>query len=253
MHLYKSVPEWQAFRDAPAEDSEWGFVPTMGALHQGHRSLVQRSLQENAKTMVSIFLNPTQFNDPKDLSGYPQTLEADMALLEAAGVDALLLPDFEQLYPDNFRYKVLETEFSKQLCGASRPGHFDGVLTVVLKLLNIVQARRAYFGEKDYQQYLLIKDMAEAFFLRTQIIACPTIREADGLACSSRNTRLSPEERTIAPLFHEILIEDGNMDACKVALTTSGFKVDYLEELEGRRFGAVYLGKVRLIDNVAIQ
>lgn len=253
MYLFKHIQEWRAFRGAQAEGSDWGFVPTMGALHQGHLSLVQRSLQENAKTVVSIFLNPTQFNDPKDLSGYPQTLEADIALLETAGVDALLLPDFEQIYPDNYRYKVLETEFSKKLCGASRPGHFDGVITVVLKLLNIAQARRAYFGEKDYQQYLLIKEMVEAFFLTTQIIVCPTIREEDGLAYSSRNTRLSAEERALAPRFHEILTEDATLDSCKTALTASGFKLDYLEELGGRRFGAVYLGKVRLIDNVAIQ
>ncbi len=252
MHIFKSIPEWRTFRDTSSKVVAWGFVPTMGALHQGHLTLVQRSLQENPKTAVSIFLNPTQFNDPKDLSAYPQTLEADMSLLETAGVDALLLPDFEQLYPDHFRYKVLETEFSKKLCGASRPGHFDVVLTVVMKLLTLSQAQRAYFGEKDYQQYLLIKEMAAAFFLATEIIACPTIREADGLAYSSRNTRLSPEERIIAPRFHELLIADENIESCKASLTASGFKVDYLEELKGRRFGAVYLGKVRLIDNVAI-
>ncbi|NQT63359.1 MAG: pantoate--beta-alanine ligase [Candidatus Marinimicrobia bacterium] len=252
MIIGNDVKQWQSIRRQDSVDTMLGFVPTMGALHQGHLSLVNRSLQENDKTVVSIFLNPTQFNDPKDLSGYPQTLEQDIAALETAGVDVLLLPDFEQVYPDNYRYKLIESEFSQQLCGASRPGHFDGVLTVVMKLLNIVQAHNAYFGEKDYQQYVLIKEMAEAFFLRTKIIACPTVREADGLAFSSRNARLATGERILAPFFHKTLTQDMSVDSLKAQLESYGFKVDYLEELSGRRYGAVYLGKVRLIDNVAI-
>ena len=252
MLILKDIKAMQDYRNTARTDSELGVVPTMGALHKGHLSLMKQSLQENDKTVVSIFLNPTQFNDPSDLNGYPKTLEQDIAQLEAAGVDVLFLPDFDQIYPDNYRYKILESEFSQTLCGASRPGHFYGVLTVVMKLLNIVGAQRAYFGEKDYQQYVLIKDMARAFFLSTDIIACPTIRESDGLAFSSRNARLTLDERKLAPQFYKVLSKDITMDSRKTLLNSQGFNVDYLEELKGRRYGAVYLGKVRLIDNVAI-
>jgi len=252
MLSFNDLKEWQSFRSTGTNEPVWGFVPTMGALHKGHLSLVKRSIQENDKTVVSIFLNPTQFNEPKDLSGYPQTLANDITMLEKAGVDVLLLPDFSQIYSDNYRYKLTESDFSLKLCGASRPGHFDGVLTVVMKLLNIVQARHAYFGEKDYQQYLLIKEMADAFFLPTNIITCPTVREANGLAFSSRNARLTSDERALAPRFYEILSQNIPVEACRTELMSLGFKLDYVEELDDRRFGAVYLGKVRLIDNVPI-
>ncbi len=252
MLCFDLIAEWRSFRLTNPGDASWGFVPTMGALHKGHLSLVKRSIQENDKTVVSIFLNPTQFNDPKDLSGYPQTLQNDITMLEEAGVDVLLLPGFVQLYPDNYRYKLIESDFSQKLCGTSRPGHFDGVLTVVMKLLNIVDAQQAYFGEKDYQQYLLIRDMAATFFIPTQIIPCPTIRERDGLAFSSRNIRLTPTERALAPRFYEILSQNIPVEACRTELMSRGFKLDYVEELDDRRFGAVYLGKVRLIDNVPI-
>lgn len=252
MLVIKDIQEWLKLQASSEVGPTLGFVPTMGALHKGHLSLVNRSIQENDKTVVSIFLNPTQFNDPKDLSGYPQTLNDDLVVLEKAGVNAVLLPSFSQIYPDNYRYKLIEEVFSRKLCGATRPGHFDGVLTVVMKLLNIVQATQAYFGEKDYQQFVLIKEMAEAFFLRTKIISCPTIREHDGLAYSSRNARLTPKERNLAPHFHEVLTQKLPLDSPIHQLESKGFRVDYLEELNGRRYGAVYLGKVRLIDNVAI-
>jgi len=252
MLIFNKIIEWQRFRAANLGESNWGFVPTMGALHKGHMSLVDRSRQDNNKTVVSIFLNPTQFNDPKDLSGYPKTIEKDTAMLKAAGVDALLLPDSEQVYPDNYHIKIIESEFSQMLCGASRPGHFNGVLTVVMKLLNIARAQFAYFGEKDYQQYLLIKAMVEALFLQTKIISSPTIRESDGLAISSRNVRLTDEERALAPCFYEILTQNTSMETRTAQLVSNGFKIDYLEELNSRRYGAVFLGKVRLIDNVAI-
>ena len=250
MRLYKDISDWLAHRKSLNPTGGIGFVPTMGALHKGHLSLVKRSVDENELTVVSIFVNPTQFNDPNDLDNYPRTLDADLDLLEAAGVDAVILPSQDQIYPDGYRYQVLESELSLELCGASRPGHFDGVLSVVMKLLNIIQAHKAYFGEKDYQQYLLIKGMAESFFLTTEIIACPTIREQDGLAFSSRNLRLTPAERQTAPKFHAILTGDGSDQEKSQQLERSGFQVDYVQTRDGRIFGAVFLGKVRLIDNV---
>lgn len=229
-----------------------GFIPTMGALHAGHLSLVERSRRENDRTLVSIFVNPTQFNDPRDLEKYPRTLERDLELLRGAGADYLLYPDYETLYGDRYRYRIQENELSTVLCGAHRPGHFDGVLTVVMKLLNIARADRAYFGEKDYQQLLLIQGMARAFFHGTEIIGCPTVREKDGLAMSSRNTLLSPAERTRAPIFPQILRSrhpTESLEALRTRLIEEGFEVDYIEERAGRRFGAVRLGSVRLIDN----
>lgn len=230
-----------------------GFIPTMGALHAGHVSLVERSRRENDFTLVSIFVNPTQFNDPKDLEKYPRTLEADLGLLEKAGADFLLYPEYKDLYADQYRYRVQENELSKILCGAHRPGHFDGVLSVVMKLLNIAGADRAYFGEKDYQQLQLIRGMAEAFFMRTEIVGCPTVRESDGLAMSSRNTLLSAEERGKAAEFPAILRAAEAPEAIRARLTQAGFVVDYVEDHFGRRFGAIRLGSVRLIDNVPIQ
>ncbi|NOZ04653.1 MAG: pantoate--beta-alanine ligase [FCB group bacterium] len=251
MDIVTKVTEWNRLRDDPSRAGKsFGFVPTMGAIHKGHLSLVQRCVAENDLTVVSIFVNPTQFNDPSDLESYPRTFDTDRALLEKAGVDFIFLPKYGELYPNGYRYKVIETDFSKKLCGAYRPGHFDGVLTVVMKLLNIIRAHRAYFGEKDYQQYQLIKGMAEAFFLKTEIVPCPIVREEDGLACSSRNTLLSPEERKIAPLFHQFLASNLPNDEIRERLEGAGFTVDYIEVIGKRRYGAVRLGGVRLIDNI---
>ena len=175
-------------KDRPAGDV--GFVPTMGALHKGHESLIRRSVTESNITVASIYVNPTQFDNEKDLAVYPNTLVEDKAILEDLGVDILLMPTFKQIYPDGFRYQVSESEFSRDLCGAHRDGHFTGVLTVVMKLLNIVRPARAYFGEKDFQQYQLIKDMARTFFLDVEIVPCEIVRESDGLALSSRNLNL---------------------------------------------------------------
>ncbi|HJP50284.1 MAG TPA: pantoate--beta-alanine ligase, partial [Pseudomonadales bacterium] len=166
--------------------------------------------------------------------------------------EIVLMPDYEQMYPDGFRYQVEETQFSHRLCGAHRTGHFTGVLTVVMKLLNIVRPQRAYFGEKDFQQYKLIESMADAFFLDVEIVACQTVREEDGLAFSSRNLNLDNSERKLAPRLYEALVADvPDEDVCS-RLTDSGFDVDYIETYDGRRFGAAKLGKVRLIDNVSI-
>jgi len=228
-----------------------GFVPTMGALHEGHLALVRRSLGENDGTLVSIFVNPTQFDASGDLEAYPRTLEADCDLLRAAGVNALLVPRAAQLYSDGYRYRAIETERSRELEGACRPGHFDGVLTVVLKLLQIAAAERAYFGEKDWQQLTLIRGLVEAFFVPTAIVACPTVRAADGLALSSRNARLSESDRLKAATFYRALSSSSTTEATR-RMQAEGFSVDYVEERDERRLGAVRLGGVRLIDNVPV-
>ena len=222
-----------------------GFVPTMGALHEGHLSLIETSKKDNKFTVVSIFVNPTQFNDPNDYKNYPNTHTEDLLKLSALKVDYLSL-----IYNDNYSYQIVENSLSKQLCGGSRPGHFEGVLTIVMKLLNIVKPAKAYFGEKDFQQYMLIKGMADAFHMDVKVIALPTIREADGLAMSSRNLLLTDSERKIAPTFSKLLSSNLSDENVKSKLENEGFRIDYIETIDGRRFGAVFLGKVRLIDNV---
>ena len=229
-----------------------GYVPTMGALHEGHLSLVERSRTENDRTLVSIFVNPTQFDDPADLDAYPRTLERDLALLDVAGVDFVLLPRAEEMYCDGFRYRVSETELSTTLEGVHRPGHFDGVLTAVLKLLNIAAAERAYFGEKDWQQLSLVRGMADAFFLPTTIVACPTVRESSGLALSSRNARLTEPDRARAATLQRVLASAATTDDAIDQLTDAGFAVDYVADRDGRRLAAVRLAGVRLIDSVPL-
>jgi pantoate--beta-alanine ligase len=242
--------EMQSFK---AQGFSIGFVPTMGALHEGHLELVRQSNAENDVTVVSIFVNQTQFNDKKDFENYPVTIEQDRQLLAKADTAVLFLPKHTELYHDFYYYRVTENNFSQILCGAHRPGHFDGVLTVVMKLLNLARADRAYFGEKDFQQLELVKGMAKAFFMQTEIIACATVRESDGLALSSRNRRLTSEERNIAREFPRILAAEGLTNAERISkLKTAGFEVDYIDDINGRRFGAVKIGNVRLIDNIAI-
>jgi pantoate--beta-alanine ligase len=249
--------EWsQLCKALRVQTGSLGLVPTMGALHERHLSLVRRSRKENGATVVSIFVNPTQFDDPDDLAVYPQPLEHDLAVLEQEGADAVFLPTRQVLYPDDYTYRVSETALSRELCGAYRPGHFDGVLTVVLKLLLLTGADRAYFGEKDYQQYLLVEGLVRAFFLETQIVSCPLVREADGLALSSRNVRLTPQGRSKAPLLYRILRQYADPVEARRALMESGFTVDYVEDRQdlgdGRRLAAVHLDGVRLIDNVPL-
>ena len=227
-----------------------GLVPTMGALHDGHLSLVEAARKANDRVVLWIFVNPTQYDDPADLEHYPRTLEADLEKAEAAGVDLVINPEPEAVYRDEYRFKVVEESSSRELEGAHRAGHFDGVLTVVLKLLNIVDADRAYFGEKDWQQLQLVRDMAAAFFLRTEIVACPTIREPDGLAMSSRNLLLELDQRALAPTLYEVLSSGVPVKEMRIRLESSGFEVDYVERRHDRILAAVRLGKVRLIDNV---
>lgn len=250
--VIRGIQDWRAARAAINGSPSIGFVPTMGALHQGHGALLRRSRAENSISILSIYINPTQFDDPNDLRKYPRTLEADLELAERHGVDLVFMPEAAEMYPDDYRYRVQETRDSTRLCGAHRPGHFDGVLTVVLKLFMLVRPDRAYFGEKDYQQLTLIKGMAEAFFLDLAIVPCPTVREPDGLAMSSRNRHLSPEDRERAAVFNQLLKQGPTAEAAAANLVQVGFEVDYVENWMGRRCGAVRVGgsKTRLIDNV---
>ena len=254
MTTFDALREWRDERVRQVRAGRTlGFVPTMGALHEGHFSLVRRSRAENDLTLVSIFVNPTQFDDPGDLARYPRTLDADLAALEKEGVDFTLVPREADLYADGYRYRVSESDLSTELEGAHRPGHFDGVLTVVLKLLQIASAERAYFGEKDWQQLALVRGMAEAFFLPTVIVSCPIVRDGDGLALSSRNGRLSPAERKLAPQFYRVLSSAATAGEARGRLQEAGFEVDYVEQRDRRRLGAVRLGSTRLIDNVSLQ
>lgn len=252
MKIIHCMADWQQQRQCLA--GSMGFVPTMGALHAGHLSLLQRSVAENDTTVLSIYVNATQFNDPADLAKYPSTLEADLAQARDAGVDVVLLPDYAQMYVDDFRFQLTEQEFSTRLCGTDRPGHFTGVLTVVMKLLNLVRPDRAYFGLKDYQQYLLIRDMCAAFFMPTQILGCDILRESDGLAMSSRNRLLSPEGRQLAGRFNVLLAAAASDSEAHQSLTQAGFDVAYVDTVGDRRCAAVVVGTgahaVRLIDNV---
>jgi pantoate--beta-alanine ligase len=251
MKVFDSVGEWQARRqDFTARPL--GFVPTMGALHQGHLSLVKTCTEQNALTVVSVFVNPTQFDDKRDFEKYPVDPRSDLQRLEAAGVDIVLMPDAKQIYRDEYRFKVTENDFSRRLCGAHRPGHFDGVLTVVMRLLNVVRPDNAYFGEKDFQQLQLIRDMVDAFFMPVNIVACPIVREADGLAMSSRNQLLDEAQRAKAPALYAALKGSHSADEARRKLAADGFVVDYVEDLAHRRLAAARLGSTRLIDNVEI-
>ena len=184
-----------------------GLVPTMGALHEGHASLVRRSVEENDVTVVSIFLNPTQFNDPKDLERYPRTLEADCRLLEACRADIAFAPTVKEIYPepDTRRFSYPPTDSVME--GAMRPGHFNGVCQIVSKLFMYVEPTRAYFGEKDYQQIAVIRRMVADLGFKLEIVPCPVVRQSDGLALSSRNSLLTPEERTIAANIYRVMNE----------------------------------------------
>ncbi|HYD18713.1 MAG TPA: pantoate--beta-alanine ligase [Patescibacteria group bacterium] len=229
-----------------------GFVPTMGNLHEGHIALAKRAKAENDYVLVSLFVNPTQFNQRADYEKYARTFDADVQLLAEAGVDFVLSPDEPSMYPDKYDVQVIEKTISKELEGEFRPGHFEGMLTVVLKLLNIAQADRAYFGEKDFQQLTLVRKMVEAFFIPTEIVPCPTIRQKDGLALSSRNGRLSPEQREQAGEISRLLKSALSDDEVMKKLAEAGFRPEYVATKWGRRLAAAWLGDVRLIDNVPL-
>ncbi|MBK9974863.1 MAG: pantoate--beta-alanine ligase [Planctomycetes bacterium] len=255
-----------------------GFVPTMGALHEGHASLVRRSATENVDTVVSIFVNPTQFGPTEDLDKYPRTLQADLDLCRAAGASAVFTPDKLMMYPPGFATWVTVDRLTNKLCGKSRPDHFRGVTTVVTKLFNLVQPARAYFGQKDAQQALVLTRMAQELDMPLQVITCPIVREHDGLAMSSRNRYLSDADRQRAVALTQALqaiqaaFHGGQRDV--VSLRQTGLavlaprvdRVDYLEILsahdlaeigrvESRALCAVaaFVGTTRLIDNVILE
>jgi pantoate--beta-alanine ligase len=224
----------------------------MGALHRGHASLVERCRRENDVVVASIFVNPSQFNDPKDLDRYPRTLDTDLALLESLGTDEVILPSASEIYPRGYCFRVETDNSNPVMEGAFRPGFLPGVMTIVLKLLNMVRPDRAYFGDKDYQQLKVVAEMVRDFFIPTQIVPCPTVREESGLAESSRNRLLGAEAREKAAFLFRALTVAINPAEAQAILETNGFLVEYIEEHWGRRFGAVLLDGVRLIDNVPI-
>lgn len=256
-----------------------GFVPTMGYLHEGHKSLMQAARTNNDKVVVSVFVNPMQFGPNEDLESYPRDFEKDSALCESVGVDLIFHPEPEEMYADGFCSYVDMNGLTTELCGKSRPIHFRGVQTVVLKLFNIVKPDKAYFGQKDTQQLAVIKRMVKDLNVDTEIVGCPIVRESDGLAKSSRNTYLNPDERKAALILNRSLklgkdmIENGETDAKAVikAITDNInteplAKIDYVDVVDFDtitpvdKIGksvlvaiAVYIGKTRLIDNFIIE
>ena len=251
MKLLRTVDDLKKWRRKEA-GSTVGFVPTMGALHEGHRCLIEASCAENSVTLVSIYVNQAQFNDQRDCENYPTPLKEDLRICEEEGVDAVFLPKKEDLYPDQYCYRVEEQEESLMLEGESRPGHFTGVLTVVMKLLLLAKADKAYFGEKDWQQFKLVNGMVKAFFLDTVIVPVPTVRESNGLAMSSRNERLSEAGRILAPELYRVISTAIDCDMARHELRALGFQVEYVDEKDGRRLAAAQVDGVRLIDNVAV-
>lgn len=254
--VLQTLGDFKQWRDGLSSLSI-GFVPTMGALHAGHEALFARARAENETVIVSIFVNPTQFNDPKDFASYPNSFKADLDIAQKHGVDAVFLPSREMMYPDDYRFVVTERAFSAELCGKDRPGHFDGVLSIVLKLFNLTRPKRAYFGEKDYQQLSLVRDMAAAFFLPLEIVPVATVREADGLAMSSRNVRLKAADRARAAMLFRALSEQTSAQATSSWLNAQDIEVDYVADIADRRYGAVRFydeagASIRLIDNVKV-
>lgn len=251
IHVSNTLADWWT-RRRTLDGRSIGFVPTMGALHRGHGSLVERCRAENELVVVSIFVNPSQFNEAGDFERYPRTLDEDLALLQSLGADEVITPGMPELYPNGYHFRVEPHSSDLVLEGAHRPGFLQGVLTIVLKLLNLVRADRAYFGEKDYQQLGVVTRMTQEFFLPTQIIPCETVREASGLAMSSRNRLLSPEARDRAAYLFRALTTAASCAEAREALEAQGFMVEYVEEHWARRLAAVQLEGVRLIDNVPV-
>lgn len=275
------VRQLDPLRDALAAfrttGSKIGLVPTMGALHAGHMRLVEVAMEQSDAVIASIFVNPTQFGEGEDLDAYPRQEAADAALLEEAGVQLLWAPTADQIYPEGFATNVSVSGISDGLCGAARPGHFDGVATVVAKLFNQIRPDAAFFGEKDYQQLAVIRRMARDLDFTHEIVGVPTVRDPDGLALSSRNAYLTAEQRRNAAALPEIMREAATAIAAGKAvaailadattgLLASGFhKIDYLELRDAntlavlndftepaRLFAAAHIGRTRLIDNIPV-
>lgn len=252
-----------------------GFVPTMGSLHDGHTSLIERAAKDNHFVVVSVFVNPLQFGDGEDLDSYPRSIEKDGQIAEKAGVDILFVPAVKDMYPSEIGTKVVVSKLSKLWEGASREGHFDGVATVVTKLFGIVGPCKAYFGEKDFQQLQIIRQMVIDLNLPVKVVGSPTVREADGLAMSSRNVYLSPEERLAAPILRTALDEGlnlvrrGERDSLVVmalmkqiveteplatldyvaAVNAHNLQIPKILQGEIRLLAAAHIGKTRLLDN----
>lgn len=267
------VREWVAQQKSAGRAVH--FVPTMGYFHEGHLSLMRRAKQEGGAVIVSLFVNPTQFGPNEDLDRYPRDLERDRKMAESVQVDALFIPEASEIYPPGFQTTVSLPRLHHRLCGRSRPTHFDGVAVVVLKLFNIVQPHRAYFGMKDYQQMVLIRRMVEDLNLPVEIVPCPIVREPDGLAMSSRNMYLTPEQRQAATVLFRSMqwaqaqVNAGERDAHSIREGVLNMiqseplvRVDYVEVVHPETFEpmetiddhallalAVYLGQTRLIDN----
>lgn len=257
----------------------WGLVPTMGFLHEGHLSLVRRATAENDRVGVSIFVNPAQFNNSADLEKYPRNLQRDLDMLAAEGVDLVWTPTPEIAYPDNFQTYVNVEDITKPLEGEKRPGHFRGVTTIVAKLFNVFQPQRVYFGQKDAQQVAVIRRMATDLNFNLEMVVCPTVREADGLAMSSRNARLSPEVRQDALCLYralkkaEALVQSGEKSAGKIIAAMREIiepveraSIDYISIADPETLAeindirqhalismAVFVDDVRLIDNVLVE
>lgn len=264
-----------AVAQAKKDGKTVGLVPTMGALHAGHLSLIELARRDNSFVVVSVFVNPTQFNNANDLATYPRTVEADCALLDKAGVDVAFVPTVEEVYPEPDTRVFDLGPVAEVMEGAMRPGHFNGVCQVVSRLFDFAEPDRAYFGEKDFQQIAVIRRMVELLGHGPEIIACPIKRESDGLALSSRNVRLSAEQRAIAPQIHEVLTENASLagegitdvESLREMVVTElnaidGMEVEYYEIVDPVTLqpvqtisGAVgcvtvWMGDVRLIDNI---
>lgn len=274
MKQFHSIKEIRAYRKYTP--GILGLVPTMGNLHDGHLALVRRAKAECDSVVVSIFVNPKQFNSAIDLDKYPRTYDDDMAKLKSVDADGVFYPPQEEVYPADFNTNISNTSLSSRWEGQNRPGHFDGVCTIVAKLFNMVQADRAYFGEKDYQQLQVVKAMVRDLNIPVELVACPTVRETDGLAFSSRNSLIDPKLREKAPLIKSALDVakiairngsslDGVLRNARDTLIGAGFIVDYFSlvnghslkpiiqsEVNARIIVAAKLGDVRLIDNIAL-
>lgn len=277
MEIVREISQLRAGLDAArAQGKTIGLVPTMGALHDGHLSLVAKARQECDVVAVSVFVNPTQFNDPKDLQSYPRTEQADCELLQAAGVDYAFVPSVQEMYPVPDTRVFDLGPVAEVMEGAMRPGHFNGVAQIVSKLFAIVQPDRAYFGEKDFQQIAVIRRMAELEGFDIEIVPCPIMRHADGLAMSSRNVRLTPEQRAVAPAIHRALAASVGFAKSHTPAETIAhvvdeinsqpfMKVEYYQIVDGKTMQpisewaetaepvgcvTVFCGDVRLIDNI---
>ena len=275
MKIIKTIPEMQQIIST---DKTIGFVPTMGYLHEAHLSMLRKAREENDIVVLSIYVNPTQFNNPEDLEKYPRDFERDEKLAESVGVDYIFYPDDKEMYPKGMKYLDYRNKFMDGLCGATRKGHFEGVVTIVAKLFDIIKPTKTYFGQKDYQQALIVKQMIKDLNYGVEFVMCSLIREQDGVAMSSRNAMLTKKQRKNVVVLHKSLqrakelVKKGGKDVvvkekiAAVITKADEAKIDYIEirnadtlepvdKIEGKVVIAlaVFFGIVRLIDNIVIK